>query len=229
MPGTRNQSSGCARAQFGHLGGIGGADHQHQISMPCSSALLRARRPAGTAAGRRQQVLEIAGAGIRGAAQQYRAAIGARQKRQHRVLAHVGIDRHRIGAVAIERLARIGLGRVADVVALGVEDDERLRVRGRGCSDARGEFGFGADRAVERDLRLVGRRDAAVASTMRRLNARSGWARPARSAGNLADRDPGRRRPGCCGEPGLDPGVRRSSCGMRHDTSGARLGSMLEG
>jgi hypothetical protein len=105
------------------------------------------------------EILKVFGAGIRGAAQEHRAAIWAREERQNRVFAHVGIDRDRIGAVAIESLARIHLGRVADVATLGVEQHDG---RGRSFADvanARGELGFGAHRAVERDLRFISRRD----------------------------------------------------------------------
>ena len=133
-----------------------------------------------------QQVLEIPGAWIGGPAQQDRAAVGAGQKRQHRVLAHVGIHRHRIRAVAIERLAGIGLGRVADVVALGVEDDQRLGCALADVLDARREFVFLAERAVERDLRLVGRGHARVSH--RRCAGRRperAWGRSLRSGGSL--------------------------------------------
>ncbi len=103
--------------------------------------------------------MKVFGSRIRSAAQQNCAAIRACQKRQHRVPAHVGVDRHGIGAVAIKRFVRIGIGRVADVVAFGVENHEGVRRAFTNVANACGEFGLGAHRAEERNLRLVGCHD----------------------------------------------------------------------
>ena len=61
-------------------------------------------------------------------AQEHAATVVVIQKRLRGILAHVGIQRHRIGAEALERLAGVLLRGAADVAALGVQDHRHIRV-----------------------------------------------------------------------------------------------------
>jgi len=142
-------------AQLRHIARIGGSDDQHEIAV----VIPIPRRTFGHAPIQRQavdvEILKILGAGIGGAAEQDGAAIRAREKRQHRILAHVGVHGDGIGAVALEGFARIGLGGIADVAALAVENHQGGRRPFADVADACREFLLRAERAVERDLRLV--------------------------------------------------------------------------
>jgi hypothetical protein len=66
--------------------------------------------------------LQVAAAGVAGAAQQDQALAVVAQVGLDRVEAHEGRQRHRVGLVALEGLARVLLGGAADVAALGVQD-----------------------------------------------------------------------------------------------------------
>ncbi len=158
---ARNQEADLRvrQAQFAHLGGIGRADDEHEVAMlvPVRGRVVGdapVQRPAVD-----HDVLKVACARIRGPTQDEGAAIGTGEERPHRVLAHIGIDRDRIRAVALERLARVRLGGIADVAALRVEDDERGGCALADVADGCLELALFAERAVERDLRLVGGRN----------------------------------------------------------------------
>ncbi len=157
IPGTRNDSCRVRAAQFGHFA-VDRSRPTTSIKFRCWFQRAAARSATQPVQGQAvdEQILEIPGAGIRGAAQQNRAAVGPGEKGQHRVLAHVGIDGDGVGAVALEGLARVGLGGIADVAALRVEDHQRGGRALADVADARGELVLSAQRAVERDLRLVG-------------------------------------------------------------------------
>lgn len=62
-------------------------------------------------------------------AEEHAAAVVALQERCGRVAAHVRVERHRIGAEAIEGFHRVLLRGAADIAALGVEDHRYVRVR----------------------------------------------------------------------------------------------------
>jgi hypothetical protein len=78
--------------------------------------------------------LQVGAARVRGAAQQDRALAVVAQVGLDRVEAHERRQRHRVGAVALEGLARVLLGGAADVAALGVEDHRHV---GRDAADVR--------------------------------------------------------------------------------------------
>ena len=96
--------------------------------------------------------------GIRGSAEGECATVGTTEERRDGVAAQVRIDRQCVGAEPVERGCRVGFGGVADVVALGIEDDQGVRcdladhgnrVLERLPSDIAADL-------IERRLRLVG-------------------------------------------------------------------------
>ena len=74
------------------------------------------------------EILQLARARIRGAAEDEDAAVCAAEERLQRVVAQVGLGCHRVGAVDIEERAGVRLAGATDVAALGVEQDGNLRV-----------------------------------------------------------------------------------------------------
>ena len=98
--------------------------------------------------------LQVVAARVAGAAKQEGAAVRIRKKGVDRVLAHVGRKRDRVRVVAFERLARIVLGRGADVAALGVEDHRHLRMLAVDVRDQLLELVFCARGGKVGDLRL---------------------------------------------------------------------------
>jgi O-antigen/teichoic acid export membrane protein len=74
--------------------------------------------------------LQVLAAGVRGATQDEHPTVAVLEERCDRVGAEVWVHRHGIGAVPHERFDRVLLGGGADVAALGVEDEQRVRLRG---------------------------------------------------------------------------------------------------
>ena len=72
--------------------------------------------------------LQIVAPAVAGAAEQECAALGMGEERLKRVAAHVGRERDGIGLVALEGLARVVLGRGADVASLRIEYDRDGRM-----------------------------------------------------------------------------------------------------
>jgi hypothetical protein len=108
----------------------GRADHQRALAVGFHFCATSAPR-AGTAACRHVQELQIRTARIRGAAQDDHAAIAPLHVRLDRIKAHVRIDGHGIGTVAVVGFARVLARRGADVAALGVEDQRDVRIISR--------------------------------------------------------------------------------------------------
>src|SRR6185312_7768946 len=74
------------------------------------------------------QILQIRAAGVGGTAEDDHPFVAIFQIRLYGVVPHVGIDRHRVGGVALERFAGILGGGSADVAALGIQHDGQVRV-----------------------------------------------------------------------------------------------------
>jgi hypothetical protein len=100
--------------------------------------------------------LQVGAAGVGGAAEDDDAALLPGEIRLDRIETHVGIHRQRVGAVALEGLARVLLGGGADVAALGVEDHRDAGVLLVDVADQRFELVLGAVRREVGDLRLEG-------------------------------------------------------------------------
>jgi len=154
--GHEERKLGVRAPQLGHLLRTRGTDHQHQIAVPVPASRRALRDPPVQRQPVDYEILKVVSPGIRRAAQENGAALGPRKKRQHGILAHVGIDRDRVGIVTLERLAGVRLGGIADVAALGVQDDQRRGSALADVADAGGELGLLAQRAVEGDLGFVG-------------------------------------------------------------------------
>ena len=158
MPGISSGSDGASLAHAGDLGRIGGTDDQAELA----AAVPGARGEAGDVVRRRARR-------TRGAAS-CRSAPPGLEVRQSRisalaVVAQVGLDRieaeqrrqrHRVGPVAHEDLARVLLGGRADVAALGVEDHRHVGRDVVDVGDQALELRFGAVRREVGDLRLEG-------------------------------------------------------------------------
>ena len=73
------------------------------------------------------QTLEVTGFGVRGAAEQKQPLAGVAQKGGEGLSAQVGIQGHGLDAPLLEDRPGVRYGCLADVVALGVENDRDLR------------------------------------------------------------------------------------------------------
>src|SRR5260221_585710 len=113
---------------------------------------------AGHAIGAHAQLLQLAGARVRRAAQNERQPVGAFEERRQRLVAEIGMQCDGIGAEGVEGGAGVGTAGAADVAALGIQDHRHLGV-------ARVDVGDGAHerahprraiRFVERAVRLEG-------------------------------------------------------------------------
>ncbi len=102
------------------------------------------------------QELQVGAARVRRAAQHDHAAVRPRHVGLDRIEAHVRIDGHRIGAVAVERFARVLVRGGADVAALGVEHQRDVWIRLAQIGADVLELVFGAQRGKIGDLRLEG-------------------------------------------------------------------------
>src|SRR4029077_512676 len=91
-------------AYLGQLARVGGADHQQAVAarVPASRGELGHRLVQRAAAD--VEILQVARPGVGGAAQDDDAAVGVLQERLERIAAEVGIDRDRVGPVALEGL-----------------------------------------------------------------------------------------------------------------------------
>ena len=103
-----------------------------------------------------QEILQVAGAGVRRATQDDHALVAAVEEGLHRIAAEIGVDRHRVGAVTIESLDDVVLRRAADVAALGVEDHRHAGMIRVDMLDQSRQRVFGAERGEVGDLRLEG-------------------------------------------------------------------------
>ena len=110
------------RAHLREFCRIGGADHQRAVAARVPALRGQLRDDLVQLAPADLQVLQVAGAGIGGAAQDDDAAVLVRQERLQGIAAEVGIHGHGIGAVALEGLDGVALGGVADIAALAVQD-----------------------------------------------------------------------------------------------------------
>ena len=72
-------------------------------------------------------VLQIIAPGVRRTAQQKRALAVVFQIRLHRVKAHEGRERDRVGAIALKGFDGILLGGGANVAALGIQNNRHMR------------------------------------------------------------------------------------------------------
>lgn len=79
---------------------------------------------------------------------------GRRKKRFEGVGAEIRVHRHRIGAVSLECLACVQFRRVADVAALGVEDERNLGIRDLDVITDALQLGLRAERREISDLWL---------------------------------------------------------------------------
>jgi hypothetical protein len=101
-PGTRKGMSPNERAHARQLLRPGRAGHQQAVAVAVPVARDRLRHALVQRHAAAVQVLEILRARVGGAAQQHHALVGAVEEGLHRVAAEVGIERDRVGAVAIE-------------------------------------------------------------------------------------------------------------------------------
>ena len=102
------------------------------------------------------QILEIAGSGIGGAAQNHHATIAIPQERLKGVTAHVWIHGDGIGTVTREGFEGILFGRAADVTALGIKNDRHMRCVFADMRNGCQQHVFEAGGSEIGDLRLVG-------------------------------------------------------------------------
>jgi hypothetical protein len=100
------------------------------------------------------QRLEVAAAGVAGAAEHEHPAVGVAEERLDGVAAQVRVDGHHVGAVAVEGLTRVLLGGAADVAPLGVEHQQHPGVPMADMSAQLLEFALRADRSEVGDLWL---------------------------------------------------------------------------
>jgi hypothetical protein len=188
----------CAPTPGISSGSVGASARTRSISHPerwrpppgragrCGS---RGRRPAGDvlvqqlpgcrrSTSRRWACRSLA-AGVGGAAQQEQALAVVGQVGLDRVEAHEGRQRDRVGAVALEGLARVLLGGAADVAALGVQDHRHRRRHAADVLHQPLELVFGAVRGEVGDLRLEGAHQVVPwRRRWRRRSRRCGWRRP---------------------------------------------------
>ena len=104
----------------------------------------------------RVEKLQVRAARVRGAAQDDHAAVCPRQVGVERILAHVGVDGDGVGAVALERFARVLRGRGADVAPFRVEDQRDVRIVLAHVAADVFQLLFRAQRGKIGDLRLEG-------------------------------------------------------------------------
>src|SRR5471032_3704917 len=100
------------------------------------------------------QELQVRAAWIGGAAQDDHATVGPGQVRVERIFTHVGVDGDSVGAITLERFARVLRGGGADIAALGVEDQRNMRVVFTHVTADVFQLLFCAQRAEIGDLRL---------------------------------------------------------------------------
>jgi hypothetical protein len=135
----------------------GGADDEAQapVAVPRTGGQPRDLFVQRAAAGQRQR-LQVGRAWVGGAAQQEQAATVVAQVWFDRIEAHVRRQRHRVGLVAHEDLARVLLGGGANVAALGVEDHRHVRRDAAHVRHQPLQLVLGTVRGEVRDLRLEG-------------------------------------------------------------------------
>ena len=105
---------------------LGGADDEPALTVRRPAGGHHLGHPLVQGAAAHIELLHLGAAGVARAADREHGAGG--EQRERGVGAEVRVVRHRVGAVAPERLAGVELGGRADVTALGVEDQRHVRV-----------------------------------------------------------------------------------------------------
>ncbi len=158
MPGISSGSVGASSRTRAISRREGGADHQAELAAAVPRPRRQPgdvleeharRRPARCACRSLPPGLEVRHSRIRPLS--CVAQVGL-----DRVEAHEGRQRHRVGLVALEGLARVLLGGGADVAALGVQDHRHAGCDAVDVLDQPLELVFGALRGEVGDLRLEG-------------------------------------------------------------------------
>src|SRR5262249_46973585 len=113
-------------AQNRHFFRIGRADNQKNILelVPLTGCSLRDVLIQRSTV--QEQILKVARTRIRSAAQNNGGASGVFDEWPDRILAQLWIYRDGIGLVAFEGFLRITLGRIANISAFGIQDDDDL-------------------------------------------------------------------------------------------------------
>ena len=142
------------RAHLRQLVREGGADHQRALAVLVPFFSHQARHVLVQRLAVDIQKLQVGTARIRGAAQDDDTALFPLHIRFNGIGTHIGIHGDGVGAVALERLARV-LGRGgADVAALGVQDQRDVRILVAQIEANVFQLAFRAERREIGDLRL---------------------------------------------------------------------------
>ena len=161
--GDEERQAGRDRADRADLGRGRGSDHE--THRPARSPLHRSPgdpRPEWLGGSldprvwRDDEVLEFAGAGVGGPAQDVGEAVGPLEERRDRLGAEVRADGHGVGAEPVEQGDRLAGRRRPDVAPLGVDDDRHVGRQRRPQALQRGHA-LRPERLEEREVRLDGR------------------------------------------------------------------------
>ena len=191
-PGTRIGRSPTMRPHRGELLGVRRPDDEPALAELRPPLGDHRARPAGTAA--RPPTSRSCRSPLPGLLVRHRASTPPRSRNGvGGVGAEVRVDGHGVGAVAVERLAGVVLGRRADVAALGVEHEHDVGVALADVAADRFQLRLGPLRGEVGDLRLERAHEVGGGVDDRACRT-ARWRRRRRRAAPGTAPDPGRAR-----------------------------------